>query len=571
LSQLEIPPSIQALLSARLDLLDTVDRGVVEPASVIGLEFSSVAVAGLAAPTVREQVPDRLETMVRKRLVRPAPMPTEEEGAYRFDHILVRDAAYRRVLKRARAELHERFADWLEHSPGARDRPGEYDEIIGYHLEQAGLYRGQLGPADDHIRGLVKRASERLASAGRRAFVRGDLPAAIDLFSRARATLPADDPTRVILIPDLAEALLESGAFDAATALLHEAADAGDDAAARCAWARSRLVALLVDLYSGHEDGWAERAERLTASLMPIFDAANNDVGMATAWRIRYGALGSSYRFDEAVESAEAIIRHARAASDIRQQRRGAVAYAQAALHGPTYVDEAIARCEEIIQSVEGDRRTHAVVQLCLAQLVAMEGDIERARDLYRASRTMFEELGRSVLASSTSTESAPVEVLAGAFAAAERLLRDDYAALEAMGETFLRATVAGQLAHVLAAKGDISDAERAVADARKLAGADDVDAQVRWRAALALCRSGQSRHDEAISLATDAVALTSPSAPVLRAQTLADRASVLRAAGRAADAEADLFAAIALHDAKGNRTAAATLRAQGDPAVAWG
>lgn len=564
LSQLEIPPSIQALLSARLDLLDAVDRGVVEPASVIGLEFSAVAVAGLAPPTVREQVADRLETMVRKRLVRPAPMPTEEEGAYRFDHVLVRDAAYRRVLKRARADLHERFADWLEHSPGARDRPGEYDEIIGYHLEQAGLYRGQLGPLDDHIRQLVRRASERLSAAGRRAFVRGDLPAAIDLFGRGRATLPPDDPMRVILAPDLAEALMEKAEFERAIEVLDDAERMAGDPACTTTIERARLVRLLIDLYSGNEEDWLERTRSAVAKAIPLFEAAGDHTGLTTAWRLQNLANVTALEYGAGYEAAERIITHAGAAGDARQRRRGALAYALSAVNGPAPVSEGIARCEELIATVEGDRRSHAVIELCLGQLLAMDGQIDRARDTYADARRMLEELGRSVLSASTSTDSAPVELLAGDLAAAEELLRRDYVELEELGEAYLRATVAGMLARVLVLRGAVEEAEAIAVDVSRLASHDDVDAQVRWRSALGRCRSLQARHDEAITLMTAAVAMTEGvTAPLLRAQALTDRAVVLAAAGRTPEAHADFATAIGLYEAKGNRVAAEAVRLQ--------
>ncbi|HEU4862467.1 MAG TPA: tetratricopeptide repeat protein, partial [Candidatus Limnocylindria bacterium] len=487
---------------------------------------------------------------------------TEEEGAYRFDHILVRDAAYRRVLKRARAELHERFADWLEHSPGARDRPGEYDEIIGYHLEQAGLYRGQLGPVDDRIRGLVTRASERLASAGRRAFVRGDLPAAIDLFGRARATLPADDPMRVALAPDLAEALMERGEFERAIEVLDDAERMADDPACVTTLERARLVRLLVDLYAGNEEGWLERTRSAVGTAIPLFDAAGDHTGLTTAWRLRNLAHVTALEYDAGYEAAEQIITHAGAAGDMRQRRRGALAYSLSAVNSPAPVSEGIPRCEELIATVEGDRRSHAVIELCLGQLLAMDGQIDRARAMYADARRMLEELGRSVLSASTSTDSAPVELLAGDLAAAEDQLRRDYAELEELGEAYLRSTVAGMLARVLVLRGAVDEAERIAVEVSRLASPDDVDAQVRWRSALGRCRSLQARHDDAIALLDDAVAMTDGvAAPLLRAQALTDRAVVLGAGGRTDEADGDFAAAIGLYEAKGNRVAAEAVR----------
>jgi class 3 adenylate cyclase/tetratricopeptide (TPR) repeat protein len=564
LRRLEVPPSIQALLSARLDRLEPGERGVVDPASVIGLEFPSVALREIAPASASEGMSGTLTSLVAKRLVRLEPS-VDEETDYRFDHLLIRDAAYAGVLKRARTELHEAYAEWLEALAGSRER----DDMIGYHLEQAASYRGQLGPMDDHARSLATRASEKLAAAGRRAFARGDLPAAVDLVHRAHDTLPVDDPGRILLVPDLAEALLEAGSFDSARRVLAEAGDGGADETSRCAHARCELVALLVDLYSGNEDGWLNRAEAAVARLMPVFEAAGNHAGLTTAWRVRNLAHVTALRYDAGYEAAEQIIEHAKAAGDVRQQRRGAIAYAIAALHGPTPVGEGVPRLQELLEAVDGDRRTQAVIQLCLAQLLAMDGEFDRAREMYRGAQTMLEELGQGVLAASTSTDSAPVEVLAGNLPLAAEQLRRDDATLKALGETYLRATVAGLLAGVLVAMGEVGEAERASQATRDLSGPDDVDAQVLWRASLGRCRAIQQRMDEAISLTDEAVALTdNVSAPMLRAQALTDRAAVRAAAGRLDEARTDLDDAVALHEAKGNRLGAEALRATSlDPA----
>jgi class 3 adenylate cyclase/tetratricopeptide (TPR) repeat protein len=562
LEHLEVPPSIQALLSARLDMLEPIEREVVDPASVIGLAFPSSAVRAIARAPVRDSVPVQLSTMVHKRLIRQEPSTDAEENDYRFDHILVRDAAYSGVLKRARAELHERFADWLESSVGARERPGERDEIIGYHLEQATSYRSQLGPMDGHGRDLAGRGSEKLAAAGRRAFARGDLPAAVNLLGRARMTLPVDDPARTWVAPDLAEALMELGSFDAATEVLTVAETASDDPAAQPAVARARLVRLLVDLYTGHEEAWNERADSAVANAIPIFEAVGDDAGLATAWRLRYASQSSALQFGAASQSAEAIIKHADAAGDVRQQRRGAIGYAFSALYGPTPVREGIARCEELVASVEGDRRVQAVVQLCLAQLLAMDGHIARARDAYQGATAMLEDLGRSVLSAAISTDSAPVEVLAGDLAAAEQQLRRDYLELDELGETYVRSSVGGMLAQVLVLKGELEEAERIALETQALAGPDDVDAQVLWRLSLARCRALHGRHDEAGTLADEAVELTRDgAAPLLAAQSLVERAQVKMAAGLADEAGADLSAALVIHEAKGNRVGAESVR----------
>ncbi|MDQ2673899.1 MAG: tetratricopeptide repeat protein, partial [Chloroflexota bacterium] len=282
----------------------------------------------------------------------------------------------------------------------------------------------------------------------------------------------------------------------------------------------------------------------------------------ATAWRVRYGAQISANRYDLAADSADRIVQHAEAAGDVLQQRRGATGYALAMLLGSTPVVEALERAESLIEAVEGDRRTQSVIMLFVAQLAAMDGQIDRARETYRQARDMLEELGKGVLAASTSTDAAPVEILAGDLDAAERMLRTDDAALEALGENYLRSTVGGLLARVLVMRGEFAEAERVAERTRSLAAADDVDAQVLWRSSLARCYAAQGRTAEAITLATEAMALTNDvAAPILRAEALTDLAVVLAAAGREDEARARFVEAVAMHEAKGNRRGADELR----------
>ena len=162
--------------------------------------------------------------------------------------------------------------------------------MVGHHLEQAYIYRTQLGPVDAHVRSLGSRAADKLTTAGRRAFVRGDLPAATGLFGRAMATLDDADPARLTLAPDLAEALMERGDFDRANEVLAGVESAGGDPSSEPVVARARLVRLLVDLYAGHEEGWTDRTREEVEHSRPIFEAAEDHAGLATLWRVRWYA-----------------------------------------------------------------------------------------------------------------------------------------------------------------------------------------------------------------------------------------------------------------------------------------
>ena len=217
-----IPPTIHALLAARLDRLEPEERAVIERASVIGKEFWRGAVAELTPAGERETAGPHLMTLARKEFIEPGASIFPEEDGFRFRHILIRDAAYLGVPKETRAELHERYADWLERTTGPK--ASELDEILGYHLEQAYGYRSELGPIGELAEELAARAGERLGRAGRRAIVGGgDVAAAASLLSRAVALLPEGHPLRPELLTELGSALMMTGDFAGAEGVLEEA------------------------------------------------------------------------------------------------------------------------------------------------------------------------------------------------------------------------------------------------------------------------------------------------------------------------------------------------------------
>ena len=157
--ELEVPPTLQALLAARIDRLGEPERAVVERGSVEGRLFHRGAVAALLSEPERPAVGTHLLTLVRKELIRPDRATLPGDDGFRFGHILIRDAAYDAIPKRQRAALHEQYADWLVSRLGD-DAP---DEIVGYHLEQAYRYRVELGAPDPALGG---RAAE--TAGGRR-------------------------------------------------------------------------------------------------------------------------------------------------------------------------------------------------------------------------------------------------------------------------------------------------------------------------------------------------------------------------------------------------------------------
>src|SRR5438552_114361 len=233
LAALEMPPTIQALLAARIERLRPEERTVLERAAVVGRQFSRAAVAHLLPREAQADLDARLESLRRAEIIEPDAAWFLGEPALRFHHGLVRDAAYRRVLKGTRAELHERVADWLE---SRVEGAVEHDETIGWHLEQAHRHLGELGPLDARGRALGDRAARYLAAAGRRALGRDDLSPAASLLGRALDRLDKTDPARADLALDWCEALLESGDVGTGARAIAELARFTPDSTRLRAW-----------------------------------------------------------------------------------------------------------------------------------------------------------------------------------------------------------------------------------------------------------------------------------------------------------------------------------------------
>ncbi len=247
LTSLAIPPTIQALLAARLGRLEVSERDLLGCGSVEGAVFHAGSVGELLGADGDLQV--RLGSLARKGLIRPTASEFAGEEAFRFRHQLIRDAAYETVRKQDRATFHARFAAWLQARAGARAT--EYDEILGYHLEAAFGYRRELARLEESDRQIARSAAGFLGSAGRRALARSDMPAAANLLSRARELVLDDDSSRLDLGVALSDALIEVGQLPRAEQVLDEtiaeAAKAGD----RVRGARSRV---LRSFLRGHRD-----------------------------------------------------------------------------------------------------------------------------------------------------------------------------------------------------------------------------------------------------------------------------------------------------------------------------
>ena len=550
-----VPPNISALLASRLDRLPRLERGIVERAAVIGLEFHTAAVAALALDGDAEaDLAPPLSALCAKRLIRATGAGIGGEG-YQFSHLLVRDAAYDRLLKRTRARLHERLADWVLEVFGTR--AAEFEEIIGYHLEQSFRYRAELGPLDAQTGFLGERAARHLGVAGSRAVDRGDMPAAASLLQRAAGLLDEGHQERPRLLLAAGEALTDAGELAAAEATL-EAARHGAVLLGNDAIGRSAELAGLQLRYTTEATSVRDGVVARVRELMPLLEEAADHHGLARAWRLLTYAHWRATRFGRAAEAAEQAIRHATQAGDEVMARRFAGALATSVLYGPTPAGEAIAYCEGVLSRVVEDRKATARTEVSLAHLEAMRGNFEVARVRYRRSRALLEEFGYRFFAALTSIDSALVEMLAGDLEAAERELRKDYQTLEQMGEHNYISTTAGMLAEVLYRQSHYPESGELAGVCRELASPDDVASQFLWRCVQAKLLARDGQYDRADAVLAEALELIGGSDWVdWQGNGFMDLAEVCLLRGRVADAIDALAQASVRFGAKGNAVSA--------------
>jgi class 3 adenylate cyclase/tetratricopeptide (TPR) repeat protein len=550
-AEFDVPPTILALLAARLDRLAQPERAVLEPAAVAGLTFPRAAVAELVTDEDRPHVPERLAAVERRRFIHAHSAVMGDPNSYQFEHILVRDAVYRRLLKRTRAQMHERFVAWADRVNG--ERAPEYAEITAYHLEQAHAYLAELGPLDADGLELGRRAGERLAGAGQRAFARGDMPAAAGLLRRAVDLMPQLDPDRLGLLPDLGEALMDLGEFAEADRVLAGAIAAAETTGDHRLGAEARLGRLLVQLY-GDEQEWGPKALHEAERSIRIFELVGDQIGLAKAWRIMGSIHATALRYGHATAAVERAAACARQGGDLRQERRLMGAFTMACVFGPMPVPAAIERCREIEAGSGGDHRTEGLALCARAQLEAMRGSFDDARVLYARARTVLTDVGGSVLGASTALDSSTVEMLAGDYAAAERQLKRDSELLEAMGERYLLSTMEGVRAQALIALGRHDEAAAACARADEAAAADDIESQVLVRSVRAELDLHAGRTAAAEAAAAEAAALLrGVEAPTIVADLAVIRARIAAAAGDLGGADRELSRAARLYREKGN------------------
>jgi class 3 adenylate cyclase/tetratricopeptide (TPR) repeat protein len=542
-----VPPTLQALLAARLDQLETAERSVLERGAVEGEIFHRGAVQALA-PEETDVMP-RLAALVRKELVRPDKSQLAGEDGFRFRHLLIRDAAYDALPKATRAELHERFASWLvEHGAGLV----ELDEILGYHLEQACRYRAELGMPGDHE--LAAAARSRLTAAGRRAYRRADYGAAVSLLERTVALVPPTELDLALEV-ELVEALYETGnlgeAIERACSIAERASAGGDRVAELCGRIKEGWIRLFLE-----PEGATEHLATLAEQALPVFQAAGDDLALYIGYHALWQVANTRAQMDAKLEAADRAFAHAQRAGLPHQLLAGR---ASARFFGTTPVSDVLAWLDE--QEERGG--LDHWLRRYRAGALAMLGRFDEARAILGEARAELAERGGGIaLAVVTGHDSVDLELLAGDPAAAVALGEEGCRLLDELGEQGYLSTAAGKLARALYALDRLEEADASAGRAVELGASDDAFTQMLWRQAKAKVLARRGEHAEAERLAHEAVAVGEET-DFLDAQgdAYADLAEVLLLAGKPDEAAAALDQALGRYERKGNLVS--TQRAQ--------
>jgi class 3 adenylate cyclase/tetratricopeptide (TPR) repeat protein len=560
MSDIDVPPTIQALLAARLEGLDVPERSVIERAAVIGQEFWRGAVSELSPEDTREVVPKQLEALVRKELVERGGTPFLEEEAFRFSHLMVRDVAYAALLKEMRADLHERFAEWLEES--AAERAGEYSEIIGYHLEQAARYRSELAASDPRAEELAHKAATRLGSAGQHALARGDMSAATNLLERSLALSSEEGSSRAELMLHLGAALVQLGELTRADAVLTEAIEK-----ARAARDQGLEYDALVErafLHYFTAQSGVDETVSLAEKAVAVFEKLDQELGRSRAYRLLSAAQIAQGRMLDATRALERGIEHARRAGSTAEIAELIQWLVWTLYEGPLPARDVVADLDRLLGGDAENPVARATRHYLLGAVEGLGGHFSEAREQFARGRRIYAGLGLRQRAAQASIWEGEMELLARRPEAAEPVLRAALETLLEMGERGIVSDAAAYLALAELDRGELRKARKLGSVSDNSHSPDDRVGAFSAFTVRAKVEAAQGDAEEAEKLAREAVTIARESDTLnRRGHALTCLAEILASQGHQEDATPLLREAIDAYDQKGNVVSAGQARAR--------
>ena len=533
-----VPPTIQALLATRLEQLPSGERTAAERASVIGKEFWRTALVEIGGEI------SALPGLVRKELVRPyrsALFPVED--AFRFRHQLIRDAAYDGMPKELRSELHERFGRWLE------TNRSEYEEIVGYHFEQAFRLKEQLGAVDDELRALAGRAGRLLGRAGHRAYERGDIPAAVSLLTRAIDLLAPGDRLRLEYSIALGYALHDAGELERANGVFSRCVEEAEGAEEHALAARARVGRVSLSVITGA--AFVSPLEATRAEIAKL-DELHDEPGLAEAWYLVGNLEGWLGRSELSVRSHGTAMEYARKAGNRRLMGLSVGLPVMLQAWGFVAAPDGLRICDELLTQYEGTW-IEPSLRIARSLYLSFLGEAEAAQDEHALGVELYRQFGNELLRAATGMSLADQRIRAGHPEEAEAAAREAVERLERLGEQGFRSTMAGFLAEALYRQGRYEEADEWAQTTADLAMEGDFDPEFRSRALRARVLAHRGEFDEAEKLAREAIEIVERTDWYLhRAQALSALGEVLELAGRREEARAAYEQAVEAFERKG-------------------
>jgi class 3 adenylate cyclase/tetratricopeptide (TPR) repeat protein len=365
-----LPETVQGIIAARLDLLSTEEKALLQDAAVVGRAFW---------PGALDASQELLRSLLRKEFVRRerrSSVAGEEE--YSFAHALVRDVAYAQIPRADRAAKHRAAAAWIRTLPA--DRAADRAEMVAHHLGAALELAAASGLADDE---LQQQAREAFFDAGERAASLNAFGAAVRHLSAALELTPAGDPERPRLLLALGLVLGEAD-HTAALPVLDEATAALEAAGELTAAASAAIVGARTSWYLGRRDAADEHLQH--AMTLLEHEPASEVKAEAFAERARLRMLASGRA--DAVELANTGLV---VAEQVGAQR----AQASLLITRGTVLESR----EDVERGVEIAERLKDLLQLSrglnnLGELAIAAGDLPAAFDVYDRMRREFTQFG---------------------------------------------------------------------------------------------------------------------------------------------------------------------------------
>jgi tetratricopeptide (TPR) repeat protein len=448
-AQLDLPDSVQGLISARLDALTRAEKELLQDAAVAGKVFWP---GELTANREASALEEALRALERKEFVRRERRSSVEgELQYAFRHVLVRDVAYAQIPRATRAERHEQVAEWIERKVRSEDSA----ELLAHHYSSALEYGRAAGRDMSHV---TARARIALRDAGRRAVALNAFTNASRFFEAAVELTPEDDPDWPRLVLEHAEAAVyvdissDRRLLSAREALL--AGDVHDAARAEVLLGEYRWL-------RGDQRGSNEH-----------FIAAERFAEGMTDENAKLRVLANLGRFAMLGDENERAVSLARPAlalaerlgrDDMRAHVLNNIGVARFALGDRAGLADLEASCE-LARKMGGPEYLRACGNL--ASVLTCEGQLQRAADLHREALQIAEEIGYEEPTRWLSTEIAIDDMLSGDWKEARQLVDDLIRGYERSAfwiQPQTRVCRARMLIAEGAAEDAIADAERAV------------------------------------------------------------------------------------------------------------